>query len=375
MDEKARTSKGKPDSGAHARGLVRWLLLAPLLLVITSMCATVATARAARPPSVETTSQLVADYRPWDEWTFAPLRPGILAAIARDLGLSGAPGVISLGGCFLPGSDCGLATEVPTATPTTASTQVALGPTATPTAGGGGPAASPTPTAILPTRTPTNTRVPPQPPTNTAVPPTPTETAIPPTPTNTPVTPTATNTATPTPVPTSCGAFCEPDVGQPDGGYVAPVPGTELVFILSTPIIVDGDADWDLVYYERRNGTSPEILLDLVVIKIGIDATGEWFVVFDWGDGNVDANSSVSAVPEAPNAPISMATPGSILYGTPPANTGILIDVDHAATPPPTGVYDRLSIIDPTRGPGTLVPLGDYTEVDAVEILPTPTPP
>ncbi|OGO15769.1 MAG: hypothetical protein A2Y93_08695 [Chloroflexi bacterium RBG_13_68_17] len=345
----------RQDPRSHARAMLRWLILAPPLLLITSLCASVATARAARPPGVETTSRLMADYRPWDEWVFAPVQPDILAAIARDLGLSGVPGVVSLGGCFLPGGDCGMRNDPPSATPTVGpptpdATVVALAPTAT---------ATPTATVRIVPRTSTSTSAPP--PADT-----PTSTPIPPTPTDTP---------TYTPTNTPCAPPCEPDMGPPDGGYATPLPGTELTFILSTPIVVDGNSDWDLVYYERRNGALPEILLDLVVIKIGINATGEWFVVFDWGDGIVDANSSVSGVAEGPNAWISMSTPASILYGTPPLNTGILIDVDHAAIPPPTGVYDRLSITGPTPGPGTPpYGAGDVAEVDAVEVLPTPTP-
>jgi len=361
MDEQMQTETvptPKQDPRSHARALLRWLILAPPLLIITSLCAMVATAGASRTPGVETTSRLIADYRPWDEWVFAPVQPDILAAIARDLGLSGVPGVISLGGCFLPSADCAGATEQPTPTPTR--------PAATPTPGGAVPGRSPTAgpgrPGTSPTLRPTNTRTAAPPatvmPTNTFTPsPTPTFTSTP------------TQTFTPTPTNTPCSGGCEPDMGQPDGGYATLMPGTELTFILSTPIYVDGTPDWDLVYYERQNGASPQILLDLVVIKIGVSASGQWFVVFDWGNGTVDANSSVSAVPEVPNAPIPMST----LYGTPPFNTGILIDVDIPLVP--TGVYDRLSITGPTPGPGTPpYGAGDVAEVDAVEVLPTPTP-
>jgi hypothetical protein len=368
MDERMQTETvptSKEDPRSHARAMLRWLILAPPLLLITSLCAMVATASASRTPSVETTSRLMADYRPWDEWVFAPVQPDILAAIARDLGLSGVPGVVSLGSCFLPGAECGDATELPTATPTRLAatpTSGGVGVGRTPTPGPGGPGSSPT---LRPTNT--RTAVPPAPPTATATA-TPTNTFTPsPTPT---FTSTPTQTFTPTMTNTPC-ANCEPDIGTPDGSYFSVPPGAELTYILSSPILVDGSSDWDLVYYERQNGMTGEILLDLVVLKIGISATGEWFVVFDWGNGIVDANSSVSAIPEGPNAPIPM----SALYGTPPFNTGILIDVDHAATPPPMGVYDRLSIAGPTPGPGTPpYGAGDVAEVDAVEVLPTPTP-
>ncbi len=398
MDEATQIPTRRDDPGSHARALLRWLILAPPLLIVTSLCAAVATARASHPSGVETTSQLSADYAPWDETFFAQLRPGFLAAILRDLGLGGVPGVISLGGCFLPGADC----SVPTDAPTPTSAWFAATPTHDPGGPGGPPATGSSPT-IAPTRTRTPTVAPsatrtPTPTATATFTPTPTatssstSTATPTdTPTSTPtVTPTSTETSTPTPThtptwtltptptytltPTNtpCGGACEPDFGTPDGGFLAIPSGSEIIYNLSTPIYVDGDPDWDLVYYERENGTSGQILLDLVILKIGISATGEWFVVFDWGNGIVDANSSVSAVPEVPNAPIQMST----LYGTPPYDTGILIDVDNAATPPPTGVYDRLSIAGPTPGPGTPpYGAGDLAEVDAIEILPTPTPP
>jgi hypothetical protein len=149
-------------------------------------------------------------------------------------------------------------------------------------------------------------------------------------------------------------------------------PGTVLSFNLQTPIVVDGDADPDVVYYERTY--APGILLDLVVLKIGVTLEGEWYVIFNWGDGAPDLNSSVGTFgldgTEEPNAPI----PTTNLVGPPGLQVGIPIDVDHAATPPPTGVYYWLQIVAPTAPVGTDYPSDYYTEVDSVEILPTPTP-
>ncbi len=173
----------KPDEvrssrGQGVRGLLRWLVLAPLLLLFTSCCATVATlGRAAKPP-VDTSSQLEADYRPWQEFVFAPVQPEILAAIARDLGLSGTPGATPFGGCFLPGNSCQTGTPTltgsPFASPTTATTGLTPTPTRTPTR-------TPTPTRVTPWATFTRTA------------------SLPPTRTPT-ITSTPTHTPTPTPL-------------------------------------------------------------------------------------------------------------------------------------------------------------------------------
>ncbi len=358
--------------------LVPWMLLVFLILFA---CGQLALAVRAAPGGTDTRSNLVADYARWQFMPMAPLDPAFLGQLALELGVSGLPPVSDSTVCLLPGSAC-LPTSTANAPPGTPK------PTQPPPGGGGGPTptatrtvaaffSSPTPTdppsGPLPSSTPTLTSTPVTPTlTSTPITPTLTSTPVTPTSTNTPVTPTSTNTpVTPTATSTACPvpAGCEPDVGTPDGGYWTIPPGATAVFNLTSPIIVDGDSDWDLVYYERRNIPNAEILLDLVVVQIGISSTGEWFVVFDWGNGVVDTNTSVSAVPEVPNAPIPLAT----LYGTAPYQTGILINVD--ITTVPTGMYDRVSIAGPTPGSGTpAYGAGDRAEVDAVEVLPTPTP-
>ena len=72
------------------------------------------------------------------------------------------------------------------------------------------------------------------------------------------------------------------------------MPGQELVFALENPIVVDGDPDWDLVYFERDGG-GEVVYLDLVVVRIGVSLTGDWYVVFDWGDNVPDWNTSVGS--------------------------------------------------------------------------------
>ncbi|MCJ7678791.1 MAG: hypothetical protein MUO35_13840 [Anaerolineales bacterium] len=365
-----------------------WYLVPWMLLVFVVLFACGQLALRGTPPgeSGDTRSKLRADYAPWAFMPMAPLDPRFLLLAAQDLGWGGLPPIATAIGCLLPGSGC---TGFSSPTPTLAFHAT---PTRTGGGGGGGPTQTgwPTPTlgAGWPTLTPTEAWNPP--PTATSTP-TPSSTATASTtptatPTNTPtstptntLTNTATSTETPTPTntpsptntpvtPTPCPGNCEPDIGTPDGSYWTIPSGDEAVFSLSNPIVVDGDSDWDLVYYERQNYSSGQILLDLVVVRIGISSTGDWFVVFDWG-GGVTANTNVSAYTEIPNAPIDMPA----LYGTPPYNTGILINVD--ITTVPTGVYDRLSIAGPTPGPGTpAYGAGDLAEVDAVEVLPTPTP-
>jgi len=354
--------------------LIPWMLLVFLVLLA---CGQLALALHAAPDEADTRSNLRADYARWQFMPMAPLDPAFLGQLALDLGLSKLPILSDAPGCLLPGAGC---LDWPTASVTAGgigATQTAQGggaqatPTATRTpAAGIPPTALPTvsgpPPSLIPSSTPTSTPITPSP-TNT--PETPTSTPITPSPTNTPETPTPTDTPIPpTPTNTPCPAGnCEPDIGTPDGGYWSIPPGATAVFNLTSPIVVDGDSDWDLVYYERQNGGSGQVLLDLVVVQIGVSSTGDWYVVFDWG-GGVTANSNVSGYTEAPNAVIEM----SALYGTPPFNTGILINVDIPSVP--TGVYDLVSVAGPTPAPGTAYVPGDYAEVDAVEVLNTPTP-
>jgi len=361
-----------------------WFLVPWMLLVFGMLfaCGQLALHASLPEGSGDTRSQLRADYAPWAFMPMAPLDPSFLLQVASDLGWDGLPPIATAAGCLLPGSGCAWFSS-PTPTPAFPATATRSG------SGGGGGATQagwPTPTlgAAWPTLTPSEEWNPPPVATSTPITPTPTNSPDTPTPlppTSTPIPPTLTNTPeTPTSAPvtpppptaanTPCpGGNCEPDIGTPDGGYWTIPYGAEAVFNLSTPIVVDGNDDWDLVYYERENGTSDEILLDLVVVKIGRSVTGEWYIVFDWGDGRVNNNSNVSMYTEAPNATIPM----SALYGAPPYNTGVLINVD--ITPVPYGEYDMLSVTGPTSIPPT-PPYGavDLAEVDAVEVLPTPTP-
>jgi hypothetical protein len=162
----------------------------------------------------------------------------------------------------------------------------------------------------------------------------------------------------------------EPELGTPDGNWFSiPAGNAILLDMSSNPIIVDAtpNPDPDVVFYERENGNSGEILLDLVIIQVGMSAEGDWFVIFNWGDNVADTNTNVDsygtdADGEVNNEPIPLGTP---LYGSDPFITGISIDVD-ACVPTP-GIYPWILIAAPYNG-------GDPAEVDAIEVLPTLTP-
>jgi hypothetical protein len=357
MMAQVRTSEEGGLRGRRIRAGLAWMFLA--LIIFTCI---LASSQAALMGDLQGTGALgvspalAADYSTWDPITFGPLAPGFLMAVLSDLGIPGSPDWMSQDASCLLEAGCATlsATVTPTATPSPTLALPTSEPTLTPARAWGDSAE----TAATATQS-RDRRV-----DNTDTPvPTATATSIPPTYTHTPCP----------------SGGCEPDIGTPDGAYAVLSPGSEMVFNLSSPIVVDGDPDDDLVYYERQGQSfPPAILLDLVIIKIGQTVSGSWFVVFDWGDGTPDANTNVWSYgadgTEEPNAVV----PAAGLYGTPGGapslKTGITIDVDNAATPIPFGEYDLLSVAAPTPPPGTSYPADQQTEVDAVEILPTAGP-
>ena len=96
---------------------------------------------------------------------------------------------------------------------------------------------------------------------------------------------------------------------------------------LSTP-----DADYDLVFYERKlpSQNSDYIELDSVSVEIGTGPSGScatsiWYTGFNWGDYVVTNNGHLgNTFPEIDNQEI----PTSFLYGSAPLQTGIAIDLD-----------------------------------------------
>jgi hypothetical protein len=120
-------------------------------------------------------------------------------------------------------------------------------------------------------------------------------------------------------------------------------------------------AGYDLVYYER-DALLPGIYMDSVLVEVCTDVTcSVSYPVFNWGDGAIDANTNVGAAGYSPGEPDNQTIPESVLYGTPPLQVGITIDVDAAA---PAGTYGYLRL----SAPGA--PLTDGAEVDAIEVLP-----
>jgi hypothetical protein len=133
----------------------------------------------------------------------------------------------------------------------------------------------------------------------------------------------------------------------------------------STPINANGDAAFDLVTYERRNGTTGSIEMDWIIIQIGTSSTGPWLTVFYWGDGGPDSNTSAGrsgfTATEADNEAIPMTNPELLTAPMAPFwITGIGIDVDAFAPP---GTYQWLRIFAPDGG------TNDPAQVDYIQII------
>jgi hypothetical protein len=338
-----------------------WLLIGLLIFVVLFGCAQFAVLAGIPPSSVSIRSEIQADYGIWDVLHFAGLRPGIIAEAARDARNGGFNSTVAEG-CFLPDEICEYETITPIVTAQSS-------PVITETI-------EPNPTEIQPTEIIIVAWIPPsdggdEDDDEGSGGPPPPPTATPVTPTATPVTPTA------TPVYFS---------GEPDGIFTSIAPGSAIeIDISSYPIYVDEtpNPDVDMIYYEREDQSNlGTTALDWISIELRQVLTDTWHMVFNWGDGFVDGNTNVDtfsadADGEQDNEPIPIyetplpsdptdvpLTPIPPLYGTPPFNTGIEIDVDAKAPP---GEYDQIRLNSPPGGDG------DAAEVDAIEVLPTPT--
>jgi len=202
--------------------------------------------------------------------------------------------------------------------------------------------------------------------------PTPTATA-----TDTPA-PTATDTPTATATLSGCAGDVWPspyfNLGPPDGSFFSIGCGQSVIVDLgASPIVTH--AGFDFVYYERFTAAVPGIYMDTVVVEVCSDASCTVsYPVFDWSDGALDLNTNIGAAGYTPTEPDNDPIPEAVLYGIPPLQVGITIDVDAVA---PAGTYGYLRL----SAPGA--PLTDGAEVDAVEVIPlsptstpsnTPTP-
>jgi hypothetical protein len=235
------------------------------------------------------------------------------------------------------------------------------------------PSATPSPTVPTPTTTETvtATSTPPASPTN----PPPTSTKKPPGDDEPPPATTTPPTASPVPtstavtLPTLTPSASEPDVPDPDGTIFndpAALPDGYAIWIdLGVAIVVSGspEPNYDLVYYERAAGSG--IMMDWVQIDIAESTISPAYTVFRWGDTTADTNSrlntNVIGGTETDNRDINQ----SLLYGTAPEDTGVLINVDAAPIPPPPGSYQFVLVSAPS-GPGSD---NDGADIDAVAVV------
>jgi hypothetical protein len=176
----------------------------------------------------------------------------------------------------------------------------------------------------------------------------------------------------------------------PDSAIAIISDGQYVVINLSVVVEPTPDSNYDLVYYEYKNGNY--VFLDWIIIGISNDSAGSvYYEVFNWGknkspDTNSNANTNVithnpSCVAPDPETPEcdNHQTELSDLYdpdippGTNVNQTGILIDVDTAPSQPPPGTYNYVVIISPIGGYS-----GEPVEIDAIQVtevpIPTPTP-
>lgn len=149
------------------------------------------------------------------------------------------------------------------------------------------------------------------------------------TPTNTATSTAATAfTATTTSIATNTPDLSEPDFGGPDGNAIVLGNGTWIEFNLSG-FLLDGNSAWDVVYYEKEETSAAgKIHLGRVLIEVYNEATAAWYTIYHWGNGAADANVSYN---NGNSEPDGFPVDTGLLYGTPPLNTGIAIDIDSAA--------------------------------------------
>lgn len=151
--------------------------------------------------------------------------------------------------------------------------------------------------------------------------------------------------------------------GTQDGITDIVTPGNSITFTFSSPLVVNGHASYDLVYYELPNGTG--IQMDIVVLEIGDGSN--WYTILYWGDDIADTNSnmdiSVLGGAETDNSDFT-SPPAGLLYN----GTGILIELDGVV---PQGTYPYVRLISPPTAPYLSgVDLDGGCEADAIVILP-----
>lgn len=173
-------------------------------------------------------------------------------------------------------------------------------------------------------------------------------------------TPTSTSTSTLTPTFTGTPDLSEPDFGGPDGNTTTLGNGMSVEFNLSG-FALDGNSTWDVVYYELEEANSAgKIHLGAVRIEVYDQMTAAWYTIYYWGDGIADTNASYN---NANSEPDGFPVDKSLLYGVPPLNTGIAIDIDTPAIGQGASIGDLITQIRITS-------LSDANcEVDALQML------
>jgi len=128
---------------------------------------------------------------------------------------------------------------------------------------------------------------------------------------------------------------------------------------------------YDFVYYESEYINSGNVHLDYVIVGISLYADAhEFYEVFNWGNNIPDTNTNVGVIASTVGAEIdNQIISLTDLYGIPPLQTGILVDVDNASSAPPVGSYQYIVIISPFGGDN------DVAQVDSIEITEVPRPP
>ncbi len=182
------------------------------------------------------------------------------------------------------------------------------------------------------------------------------------------------NIATDTNAGPNAGSGGQINIGPGDGVWDAQGAGTSIVMVVSPAIVVDGNGDDDLVFYERiaaavppavPPATDPRVDLDVVRVRISSDGS-TWYTVFYWGDGASDTNTNV-ALPVTGSAGTFCAAeidncqiPVGRLYNS----TGITINVDIPGIP--AGSYSWIEIY----APGAPADTDGAADIDAIQILP-----
>ena len=128
----------------------------------------------------------------------------------------------------------------------------------------------------------------------------------------------------------------------PDGNTDTVTSGNSITFSLSG-FLLDGNLTMDTVYYEKEEtSSSGKIHLGNVQIEVYDQTTDAWYMIYNWGDEILDANASYN---NGNSEPDGFPVDKSWLYGVPPLNTGIAIDIDSPAIAQGGSIGDLITLI------------------------------